>query len=114
MYFLNGWQQFLTENSVEEGDFLVFRYAGNCIFDFKLLGRTECEKKDTKVVDMDIYKKDFCVKEKDVEEAEGEEEEEEEEEKEEEEEERKKMKRRRKWRKMMKKRKENYNQNLLT
>ncbi|RVW58379.1 hypothetical protein CK203_107598 [Vitis vinifera] len=74
----------------------------------------ECEKKDTKVVDMDIYKKDFCVKEKDVEEAEGEEEEEEEEEKEEEEEERKKMKRRRKWRKMMKKRKENYNQNLLT
>lgn len=87
VYFLNGWQQFLTENSVEEGDFLVFRYAGNCIFDFKLLGRTECEKKDTKVVDMDIYKKDFCVKEKDVEEAEGEEEEEEEEEKEEEEEE---------------------------
>lgn len=45
MYFLNGWQQFLTENSVEEGDFLVFRYAGNCIFDFKLLGRTECERK---------------------------------------------------------------------
>ncbi|XP_034681296.1 B3 domain-containing protein At4g34400-like isoform X1 [Vitis riparia] len=87
VYFLNGWQQFLTENSVEEGDFLVFRYAGNCIFDFKLLGRTECEKKDTKVVDMDICKKDFCVKEKDVEEAEGEEEEEEEEEKEEEEEE---------------------------
>ena len=34
MFFLNGWQQFLMEKSVEEGDFLVFRYAENSIFYF--------------------------------------------------------------------------------
>ena len=79
MFFLNGWQQFLMEKSVEEGDFLVFRYAGNSIFDFKLLGRTECEKEHTEDVDMDFYKKGFCVNEKDVEEAVEEEVEEEEE-----------------------------------
>ena len=62
MFFLNGWQQFLMEKSVKEGDFLVFRYAGNSIFDFKLLGRTECEKEHTEEVDMDFYKKGFLCK----------------------------------------------------
>ena len=87
MFFLNGWQQFLMEKSVEEGDFLVFRYAGNSIFDFKLLGRTEYEKEHTEEVDMDFYKKGFYVNEKDVEEAVEEEEEGEKEEDEAEEEE---------------------------
>lgn len=73
VFFLQGWPQFLTDNSVEEGDFLVFRYDGSHVFDFRLFGRTACDKVNT-----DIYQKDVCVKEeKDVEEVETEEEEEE-------------------------------------
>ena len=47
VYFLNGWQRFRTDNSLEEGVFLVFRYDGSHIFDFKLFGRNQCEKIET-------------------------------------------------------------------
>ncbi|KAL3350359.1 hypothetical protein AABB24_023042 [Solanum stoloniferum] len=44
-YFQYGWEKFIEDNTVEVGDFLIFDYDGNRIFDFKLLGRTKCEKK---------------------------------------------------------------------
>lgn len=44
LYFQYGWEKFIEDNSVEVGDFLVFDYDGNKMFDFKLLGRTKCEK----------------------------------------------------------------------
>ncbi|KAG8387685.1 hypothetical protein BUALT_Bualt02G0047000 [Buddleja alternifolia] len=44
-YFDKGWAKFYKENSLEWGDFLVFEYKGNNLFDFKLLGETACEKK---------------------------------------------------------------------
>ena len=84
VYFLKGWQQFLTDNLVEEGDLFVFQYDGSYIFDFKLYGTTGCQKKDSEV-NVDVNKKKFFVKgEEDVEEIERNEEQEEEEEEEEE------------------------------
>lgn len=84
VYFLKGWQQFLTDNLVEEGDLFVFQYDGSYIFDFKLFGTTGCQKKDSEV-NVDVNKKKFFVKgEEDVEEIERNEEQEEEEEEEEE------------------------------
>ncbi|KAK6805527.1 hypothetical protein RDI58_003312 [Solanum bulbocastanum] len=44
-YFQYGWEKFIEDNTIEVGDFLIFDYDGNRIFDFKLLGRTKCEKK---------------------------------------------------------------------
>ncbi|PSS02559.1 B3 domain-containing protein [Actinidia chinensis var. chinensis] len=44
LFFTNGWETFVEDNSVELGDFLVFDYIGNWVFDFKVLGRTGCNK----------------------------------------------------------------------
>lgn len=44
-YFKKGWAQFYEENSLELGNFLVFEYKGDNLFDFKLLGHDACEKK---------------------------------------------------------------------
>ncbi|KAM7479231.1 hypothetical protein LguiA_027444 [Lonicera macranthoides] len=43
-FFEDGWVEFVKTNGVEEGDFLVFQFNGKFIFDFKLLGKTACEK----------------------------------------------------------------------
>ncbi|MCD7452603.1 hypothetical protein HAX54_017582 [Datura stramonium] len=40
----NGWEKFIEDNNVELGDFFIFDYNGS-EFDFKLLGRSGCEKK---------------------------------------------------------------------
>ncbi|KAI9181483.1 hypothetical protein LWI28_015392 [Acer negundo] len=42
--FLNGWQKFFKDNSIEYGDFLIFRYDGHRGFSFKILGKSGCEK----------------------------------------------------------------------
>ncbi|KAK4378390.1 hypothetical protein RND71_000252 [Anisodus tanguticus] len=44
-HFQYGWEKFIKENNVEFGDFMIFDYDGNVVFDFKLLGITGCEKK---------------------------------------------------------------------
>nr|XP_027118990.1 putative B3 domain-containing protein At5g66980 [Coffea arabica] len=44
-FFLNGWAEFGKDNTVELGDFLVFQYDGNCVYDVILLGHNACEKK---------------------------------------------------------------------
>ncbi|XP_028102021.1 B3 domain-containing protein At5g60140-like isoform X7 [Camellia sinensis] len=78
--FKDGWVKFVEDNSVEVGNFLVFDFDGNYVFDFKLFGRTECEIKM-------IGSSGFKVKEEKEEEEEEEEKVKEEEEEEEEEEE---------------------------
>ncbi|MCE5167598.1 hypothetical protein HAX54_012357, partial [Datura stramonium] len=45
IYFEDGWEKFIEENILELGDFLIFDFDGNRIFDFKLLGKNGCEKK---------------------------------------------------------------------
>ncbi|RVW61116.1 putative B3 domain-containing protein [Vitis vinifera] len=77
VYFQKGWQKFVTDNFVEMEDFLVFRYDGGYIFDFKLFRNTGCEKKGSEEINVGIYKRCFCVnEEKDVEEEKSNEEEE--------------------------------------
>ncbi|KAK6916504.1 B3 DNA binding domain, partial [Dillenia turbinata] len=44
LFLENGWLVFLKDNDVEEGDFIVFSYDGNCVFDFQIFGRTACLK----------------------------------------------------------------------
>ncbi|KAK0580304.1 hypothetical protein LWI29_000511 [Acer saccharum] len=44
VFFLNGWQKFFKDNSIEYGDFLIFRYDGQRGFSVKILGTSGCEK----------------------------------------------------------------------
>lgn len=46
-----GWPEFVKENSVEEGDFLTFAYAGNATFYVKVFAVNGCRKR----VDDDDY-----------------------------------------------------------
>nr|XP_027064150.1 putative B3 domain-containing protein At5g66980 [Coffea arabica] len=39
------WAKFVKDNTVELGDFLVFQYDGDCVYDVKLFGHSACEKK---------------------------------------------------------------------
>lgn len=40
----NGWQEFVRDHSVALGDFLVFSYNGNALFDVSIFGRSGCRK----------------------------------------------------------------------
>ncbi|XP_016582325.1 B3 domain-containing protein At5g60130 isoform X1 [Capsicum annuum] len=53
-YFQYGWVKFIEDNTVEFGDFFIFDYDGNGIFDFKLLGKTGCEKKGVGGLKLDV------------------------------------------------------------
>ncbi|KAK4441170.1 B3 domain-containing protein REM9 [Sesamum alatum] len=44
-YFRKDWPQFCEENSLQIGDFVIFNYKGDNLFDFILLGHDACEKK---------------------------------------------------------------------
>ncbi|GAV66149.1 B3 domain-containing protein, partial [Cephalotus follicularis] len=48
VFFQNGWKRFVKANSVEHGDFLVFRYDGNDVFDGRLYGISGLEKEPVK------------------------------------------------------------------
>ncbi|XP_012844349.1 PREDICTED: B3 domain-containing protein At1g16640-like [Erythranthe guttata] len=39
-----GWPEFVKENSVEEGDFLTFSYAGKSVFNVKVFAKNGCIK----------------------------------------------------------------------
>lgn len=42
--FENGWTDFVKDNSLEPGDFLVFSYLGTSRFNVKIYGKSGCEK----------------------------------------------------------------------
>ncbi|KAI3445199.1 hypothetical protein Pfo_001864 [Paulownia fortunei] len=44
-FFQKGWPEFVQENSIEDGDFLTFCYAGNSIFCVKVYARNGCRKR---------------------------------------------------------------------
>jgi len=44
LVFKNGWQQFVKEKNLEEGDFLVFQYDGKSTFKVKIFSKTGCRK----------------------------------------------------------------------
>ena len=44
LFFRSGWQEFVKDNSLELGDFLVFKYVGKSTFNVKIYGRNACEK----------------------------------------------------------------------
>ncbi|KAH7852507.1 hypothetical protein Vadar_025700 [Vaccinium darrowii] len=45
LYLQEGWQQFVHDNSLEFGDFLLFYYGGNAQFYVKIYGKNNCLKK---------------------------------------------------------------------
>ncbi|XP_004290392.1 PREDICTED: B3 domain-containing protein Os01g0723500-like isoform X1 [Fragaria vesca subsp. vesca] len=44
VYFKDGWQEFLKDNSVEDGDFVVFEYEGNMNFNVQIFDNSGCER----------------------------------------------------------------------
>lgn len=44
LFFWSGWHDFVKDNSLDIGDFLVFKYDGNSMFKVKIYGRNACEK----------------------------------------------------------------------
>ncbi|RVW57611.1 putative B3 domain-containing protein [Vitis vinifera] len=61
VFIKNGWQEFVRGHSVEQGDFLVFRYHGKALFDVSIFGRNGCRKDESS----DIVTTDeiaICVK----------------------------------------------------
>ncbi|XAR57840.1 hypothetical protein NMG60_11026122 [Bertholletia excelsa] len=44
LYFVDGWHQFVLENSLEFGDFLLFYYGRNSNFYIKIYGKNGCLK----------------------------------------------------------------------
>ena len=43
-FFQKGWREFVEENFIESGDFLVFHYVGNSKFEVVIYGKHCCEK----------------------------------------------------------------------
>ena len=54
VFFKNGWQDFVRDHSVEEGDFLVFKYDGTVLFDVNIFGRSGCRKDESPDIDKTI------------------------------------------------------------
>lgn len=46
MAFEQGWQTFVSDHSLDVGDFLVFKYVGKFHFMVQIFGRSGCEKRD--------------------------------------------------------------------
>jgi len=44
LVFKNGWQQFVKEKNLEDGDFLVFQYDAKSTFNVKIFSKTGCRK----------------------------------------------------------------------
>ncbi|CAI0554317.1 unnamed protein product, partial [Linum tenue] len=45
----DGWPEFVTGHCLVDGDFLVFRYRGNCCFNVEVFGRNGLKKKKANV-----------------------------------------------------------------
>ncbi|KAI4354081.1 hypothetical protein L6164_002981 [Bauhinia variegata] len=44
LYFKNGWRTFVKENSLQYGEFVIFKYEGNSTFKVKMYGFSCCDK----------------------------------------------------------------------
>ncbi|KAL2895380.1 hypothetical protein RDABS01_011289 [Bienertia sinuspersici] len=57
-YFKQGWTNFVQDNTLEDGEFMLFQYRGNSIFTVYIYGKHACVKesvvKGEKVVDVDL------------------------------------------------------------
>lgn len=42
--FGEGWETFVTENGVQEFDFVVFKHEGNMVFDIMVFDTSSCER----------------------------------------------------------------------
>ncbi|XP_042507251.1 putative B3 domain-containing protein At5g66980 [Macadamia integrifolia] len=49
LFFQDGWKGFVKDQSLKLGEFLVFIYDGNSVFDVKIFGINGCEKQETLV-----------------------------------------------------------------
>ncbi|KAL7617063.1 B3 domain-containing protein REM17 [Lactuca sativa] len=49
--FGDGWRKFVTENGVQEFDFIVFKHQGNMVFDFMVFDQSTCQKHYTNLFD---------------------------------------------------------------
>lgn len=47
LYFHNGWEQFVGDNSLNYGDFLIFTHSGDEKFYVEIYGKDGCQKKET-------------------------------------------------------------------
>lgn len=54
VFFLDGWQKFVKDNSLETADILVLKYDGDCWFNVKIMGKSGIEKTES-------YKQDLWV-----------------------------------------------------
>ncbi|XP_034692148.1 putative B3 domain-containing protein At5g66980 isoform X6 [Vitis riparia] len=61
VFIKNGWQEFVRGHSVEQGDFLVFRYHGKALFDVSIFGRNGCRKDESSDI-VTIDEIAICVK----------------------------------------------------
>ena len=69
VFFLSGWQEFVKDNLIKLGDFLVFQYNGHDVFGFKLFGNSGCEKEEIET-HVSINNRNECIKEEEEEEEE--------------------------------------------
>ncbi|KAK6916961.1 hypothetical protein RJ641_017712, partial [Dillenia turbinata] len=44
-YFIDGWEEFVNDQPIKLGDFLVFKYNRHAVFDVKIFGTNGCKKK---------------------------------------------------------------------
>uniref|UniRef100_A0A7C8ZJU3 TF-B3 domain-containing protein n=1 Tax=Opuntia streptacantha TaxID=393608 RepID=A0A7C8ZJU3_OPUST len=47
LYFQGGWSRFVLDNSLQEGEFMVFKYNGHHVFEVLILGINGCERELT-------------------------------------------------------------------
>ncbi|XP_057968278.1 putative B3 domain-containing protein Os03g0621600 [Malania oleifera] len=65
VFMSNGWEGFVNDHTIEQGDFLIFRYDGKSTFDVKIFGKNGCQKcqKEEEVLAIDKFGPPVCVKE---------------------------------------------------
>ncbi|XP_024932554.2 putative B3 domain-containing protein At5g66980 isoform X2 [Ziziphus jujuba] len=44
LHFTSGWEKFASDHFLEHGDFLIFKYDGNSLFNVKIFGLNGCKK----------------------------------------------------------------------
>lgn len=54
VYLYRGWRTFVKDHSLEEYDFLLFKYYGNMRFKVKVFGKSSCEKHTYPTVGVEV------------------------------------------------------------
>ncbi|XP_068654753.1 B3 domain-containing protein Os01g0723500-like isoform X2 [Aristolochia californica] len=60
IYLLDGWQDFVEDHSLQEYDFLVFRYDGRKHFSVKIFDKTACEREDAFIIERSKRNPKIC------------------------------------------------------